>query len=55
MTPGHVPLTRYSDWENDPYAKPNGYFNEYYPNPYFTLDNNRTTNRNDYLTGNAQA
>jgi len=54
MTPGHIPLTRYSDWENDPYASPNGYFNEYYPNPYFTLDNNRTTNRNDYLTGNAQ-
>jgi len=54
MTPGHIPLTRYSDWETDPYANPNGYFNEYYPNPYFTLDNNRTKNRNDYLTGNAQ-
>ena len=54
MTPGQVPLTRYSDWQNDPYASPDGYYNEYYDNPYFTLANNRTTTRNDYLTGNAQ-
>lgn len=54
MTPAHVPLLRYSDWQTDPYANPNGYYNEYYDNPYFTLDNNRQNNRNDYLTGVAQ-
>jgi TonB-linked SusC/RagA family outer membrane protein len=53
MTPAQVPLTRYSDWENDPFASPNGYFNEYYPNPYFTLGNNRQKVRNDYLVGQA--
>jgi TonB-linked SusC/RagA family outer membrane protein len=54
MSPGHIPLTRYSDWENDPYASPNGFYNEYYGNPYFTLANSRQLVRNDYLTGNAQ-
>lgn len=54
QTPGQIPLTKYSDWKNDPFANPNGYFNEYYQNPYFTIDNNRQLVRNDYLTGNAQ-
>lgn len=54
MTPGQIPLTRYSDWKNDKFASPDGYFNEYYDNPYFTLGNNRSLTRNDYLTGNVQ-
>lgn len=54
MTPAHVPLLRYSDWKTDPFANPNGFYNEYYDNPYFTLDNNRSETRNDYLSGVAQ-
>lgn len=54
QTPGQIPLTRYKDWQTDPFANPNGYYNEYYHNPYFTLDNNRQLVRNDYLTGNVQ-
>ncbi|MGK6351287.1 SusC/RagA family TonB-linked outer membrane protein [Parapedobacter sp. DT-150] len=54
MTPAHIPLTQYKDWKNDPYANPNGYYNEYYDNPYFTLDNSRTSEINEYLQGNAQ-
>jgi len=54
QTPGQIPLLRYSDWETDPFANPNGYYNEYYQNPYFALDNNRSLTRNDYLTGNVQ-
>ena len=54
MNPSHIPLTRYKDWENDPYANPNGYYNEYYDNPYFTLDNSRQITVNEYLQGNAQ-
>ena len=54
MSPGQVPLTRYSDWRNDKYSTPDGYYNEYYDNPYFTLGNARTLTRNDYLTGNVQ-
>jgi TonB-linked SusC/RagA family outer membrane protein len=53
-SPGQIPLLRYSDWETDPFANPNGYYNEYYQNPYFALDNNRSLTRNDYLTGNVQ-
>jgi len=54
QTPGQIPLLRYKDWQNSEYANPNGYYNEYYQNPYFALDNNRNEVRNDYLTGNVQ-
>jgi TonB-linked SusC/RagA family outer membrane protein len=53
-TPGQIPLLEYSDWKTDKFANPNGYYNEYYQNPYFALDNNRSLTRNDYLTGNVQ-
>ncbi|MFC4211878.1 SusC/RagA family TonB-linked outer membrane protein [Pedobacter lithocola] len=54
QSPGQIPLTRYKDYENDPFSTPDGYYNEYYQNPYFALGNNRSKTRNDYLTGNAQ-
>lgn len=54
MSPGQIPLTRYTDWKNDRYSTPDGFYNEYYDSPYFTLGNNRTLTRNDYLTGNVQ-
>ncbi|GIL23530.1 MAG: SusC/RagA family TonB-linked outer membrane protein [Bacteroidota bacterium] len=49
MSPAHVDITKYKDWRNNPYANPNGYYNEYYDNPYFTLSNNRTDTKNNYL------
>jgi len=52
QTSAQIPLTSYKDWRNDKFANPNGYFNAYYANPYFTIDNNRQATRNDYLTGN---
>lgn len=51
-TPANIPVTDYKDWKTNKFANPNGYYNNYYTNPYFTLDNNRQTSRNDYLTGN---
>lgn len=54
QTPSNIPITSYKDWRNNPYGDPNGYFNKYYDNPYFTLENNRGLTRNDYLTGNVQ-
>lgn len=51
MSPAQVDITRYKDWRNDPFANPNGYFNEYYDNPYFTLANNRQDTRNSYFQG----
>ncbi|TFF40158.1 SusC/RagA family TonB-linked outer membrane protein [Mucilaginibacter psychrotolerans] len=52
QTPAQIPLLSYKDYVNNPYANPNGYYNGYYANPYFTIDNNRNLNRNNYLTGN---
>jgi len=53
MSPAQVDITKYRDWENDPFANPNGYFNEYYDNPYFTLANNRSDIKNSYFQGSA--
>lgn len=50
QSPAQVPITDYQDWRNDPFANPNGYYNAYYNNPYFMLDNYRETVRNDYFT-----
>ncbi|RZL44720.1 MAG: SusC/RagA family TonB-linked outer membrane protein [Pedobacter sp.] len=54
MSPGQIPLTRYKNWRTDPFSTPDGFYNEYYDSPYFTLGNSRTLTRNDYLTGNVQ-
>jgi TonB dependent receptor len=54
MSPGQVDITQYKDWRNNPFANPNGFYNEYYANPYFTLENNRSAQRNDYFQGNLE-
>ncbi|WP_293904582.1 SusC/RagA family TonB-linked outer membrane protein [Sphingobacterium sp. UBA5670] len=54
QSPGHVPLTSYKDWQNNPFANPNGYYNAYYNNPYFIAANNRQNIRNDYFMGNVE-
>ncbi|WP_127122878.1 SusC/RagA family TonB-linked outer membrane protein [Chryseotalea sanaruensis] len=51
MSPAQVDITKYKDWQNNPFANPNGYYNEYYDNPYFTLANNRTATKNSYFQG----
>ena len=52
--PSNVDITRYKDWRNNKYANPNGFYNPWYQNPYFTADNYRRKDRNDYLTGNVE-
>lgn len=54
MSPQHVDITKYENWQTDPFANPNGFYNEYYQNPYFTLSNNRNYARNDYFQGNLE-
>lgn len=54
MSPAQVDLTRYKDWQNDPFANPNGYYNEYYDNPYFTLANSREDRTNNYFQGSME-
>lgn len=54
MSPAQVDITKYSQWRGNPasnFANPNGYYNEYYDNPYFTLSNNRTETKNNYFQG----
>jgi TonB-linked SusC/RagA family outer membrane protein len=47
-----APLTSYKDWQNNEYANPNGYYNAFYFNPYWVIDNNRTNDRRNTLLGN---
>ena len=51
-TPGWIPLDKLKDWRTNKFANPNGYFNDYYNNPWFELDNNRNDGRNYYFNGN---
>ncbi|MET0634543.1 MAG: SusC/RagA family TonB-linked outer membrane protein [Chitinophagaceae bacterium] len=52
--PTSIDVTRYKNWRTDPFASPDGYYNPWYQNPYFTADNYRAATRNDYLTGSVQ-
>ncbi len=50
-TPAQIPLTKYGDFNSDPFSLYNNYFNHYGLNPYFALDNWRKKGaREDLLT-----
>jgi TonB-linked SusC/RagA family outer membrane protein len=51
-TPQEIPITRFKDWRNDYWASPTGYFNDYYYNPYFMIDNFRSVGRTEDIFGN---
>ncbi|WP_298115756.1 SusC/RagA family TonB-linked outer membrane protein [Flavobacterium sp.] len=51
-TPANVPLTSYKDWRNNPFATPEGYFNEYYQNPYMLIDIARNRGKSNRLFAN---
>lgn len=53
-TPQHIPITRFKNWRTDYWAHPDGYFNDYYRNPYFMIDNFRSVGRTDDLFGNLE-
>ena len=56
--PGQVPLSKFSDWRNDIFSSPNGYYTLYLSNqeytPYFTKDINRGTGKSDDIFGNVE-
>ncbi|MGY4538926.1 TonB-linked SusC/RagA family outer membrane protein [Mucilaginibacter sp. UYNi724] len=52
--PDNIRITDYKDWRNNEYANPNGFYNDYYDNPYYAKDNNRQKTRNDYLIGKVE-
>ncbi|HEX2845918.1 MAG TPA: SusC/RagA family TonB-linked outer membrane protein [Chitinophagaceae bacterium] len=53
-TPAWAPLKSFQNWQTDKWASPELYYNDYYLNPYFYVDNYRQKTRNDYLTGNVE-
>ena len=50
-TPAQVPLTSYSNPDEDKFSQPNGYFNAYYPNPYWQLEHSRQIFKSDDVLG----
>ncbi|HUM96565.1 MAG TPA: SusC/RagA family TonB-linked outer membrane protein [Chitinophagaceae bacterium] len=51
-TPMQIPLTRFKNWRTDYWSSPDGYFNDYYSNPYFMIDNFRQKGRSEDIFGN---
>jgi len=51
-TPAHVPLTKLKDTKNNPFATPSGYFNAYYGNPWWAIQNSRQKDNRDNIIGN---
>jgi TonB-linked SusC/RagA family outer membrane protein len=51
QTSANVPVTDYKDWKNNKYANPEGWYNPWYPNPYWTADNYRAERKDAYVTG----
>jgi hypothetical protein len=52
-TPAEVDLTNYQDIVNNKFANHNGYFNAYYPNPYWQLNNSRQQTKAENVLGSA--
>ncbi|SDD18029.1 carboxypeptidase-like regulatory domain-containing protein [Pedobacter soli] len=51
-TPAQIPLLSYKDWQNTGgWGNPDNYYNDYYENPYWAIDNYRQKTQNEYLTG----
>jgi TonB-linked SusC/RagA family outer membrane protein len=53
-TPMHIPVTQFKDWKNDFRSSPNGYFSDYYMNPYYVIDNFRAKGKTNDFLGNVQ-
>jgi TonB-linked SusC/RagA family outer membrane protein len=51
-TAGYVPLSKWKDFKNDPYASYNYYYTDYGLNPYFAIDNWRKSGKKQDLLAN---
>ena len=49
-----INVENFKDWRNNPFAAPDGYFDGYYPNPYYALENNRFNSSLDHFLGSMQ-
>jgi TonB-linked SusC/RagA family outer membrane protein len=48
-SPADVNLKNYQNWQTDPFANPNGYFNAYYGNPWWQIDQARLDEKSNDL------
>src|SRR5690606_5240601 len=53
-TPGHILLTKYNDYKNDPFAQYDYFFNDYGLNPYFSIGNWRKSGKRQDLITNLE-
>ena len=53
-TPSYIPLTQYKDWRTNKYATPDGFYNDYFDNPYWDIDNFRNISTENDFSGNFQ-
>jgi len=49
--PANINFQKYKNWQTDPFANPNGYFNAYYGNPWWQIDESRTNEAQTDLLG----
>jgi TonB-linked SusC/RagA family outer membrane protein len=50
----NIPVTDYKDWQNNKWADPEGWYNPWYRNPYWTAANYRDESKDTYLTGKVE-
>jgi TonB-linked SusC/RagA family outer membrane protein len=50
--PADVNLKNYQNWQTDPFASPDGYYNAYYGNPWWQIDETRLDEKQSDLLGN---
>jgi TonB-linked SusC/RagA family outer membrane protein len=50
--PQNVDFSYFKDWATNPFASPSYYYNAYYGNPYWYIDNNRVVTKNNNFIGN---
>ncbi len=53
-SPAHVPLTSYKDWQNNKFATLDGYYNDYFDNPYWDIANQRNKSTEHNISANLQ-
>ena len=49
--PADVNLRNYRNWQTNPFASPDGYFNAYYGNPWWQIDESRLDEKSNDLLG----
>jgi len=51
-SPADVNLKNYRNWQTDPFSSPDGYFNAYYGNPWWQIDQTRLDEKSNDILGN---